>query len=200
MQAHAPGACGLGAVATADCVPGSRHAVGDTGASTGDAGVASGVGNLGGWLGNQDRWQVWHAATGLFARAGRPCWSRNVASSPGDSAARDIGNGHSEWCGSWLPPARSRPSQKTAFTGRIRTTTKVDAEGDTRYRDARSGEEKLRGQFSERCPWFTFPPMILADFLTDDNIQTDESWDVHPTVGKLLYRSIVDETYVPSQD
>ena|SRR5688500_16666155 len=31
---------------------------------------------------------------------------------------------HIEWCGPCLPPARSRPSQNPAFTGRIRTTTK----------------------------------------------------------------------------
>jgi hypothetical protein len=37
------------------------------------------------------------------------------------------------------------------------------------FRNERSGEEKLRGQFSERCPWFTFLPAVLADFLTGDN-------------------------------
>jgi hypothetical protein len=37
------------------------------------------------------------------------------------------------------------------------------------FRNARSGEEKRRGQFSERCPWFTFSPAVLADFLTGDN-------------------------------
>ena len=30
-------------------------------------------------------------------------------------------------------------------------------------------EEKLCGQFSERCPWFTFSPVILADFPAGDN-------------------------------
>src|SRR5215831_15037557 len=133
LQADGGGVCGPGAVAKAGSVRGNPPAVGDTGASIGDAVVATGVGNLFGWRGNQGRWRVWPAATGLFSRAGRPGWSRNVASSPGDSAARDIGNGHSEWCGSWLPPARSRPSQKMAFPGRIRTTTKEDAEGDRRY-------------------------------------------------------------------
>ena len=96
LQADGAAVCGPGAVATVGCVRGKPHAVGDTGASTGDAVVATGVGNRGGWRGHQGRWRVWHAATGLFSRAGRPCWSRNVASSPGDSAARDIGNGHSE--------------------------------------------------------------------------------------------------------
>jgi len=38
------------------------------------------------------------------------------------------------------------------------------------FRNARSGEEPLRGQFPERCPWFTFSPVVLADFLTGDNI------------------------------
>ena len=131
LQADGDGVCGPGAVATAGCVRGNPHAVGDTGASTGDAGVASAVGSRVGWPGNRDPWPVWHAATGLFWPAGRPCWSRNVASSPGDSAARDTGNGHSEWGGSWLPPARSRPSPNPAFTGRIRTTSKGDAEGNT---------------------------------------------------------------------
>jgi hypothetical protein len=36
-------------------------------------------------------------------------------------------------------------------------------------RNEESGEEQLRGQFSERCPWFTFSPVILADFLAGDN-------------------------------
>jgi hypothetical protein len=58
-----------------------------------------------------------------------------------------------------------------ALTGRIRTTTKADAEGNTWYSNERSGEEKRGGQFWERCPWVTFSPVILADFLTDDNNQ-----------------------------
>jgi hypothetical protein len=31
------------------------------------------------------------------------------------------------------------------------------------------GKKKRRGQFPERCPWFTFSPAVLADFLTGDN-------------------------------
>jgi hypothetical protein len=49
---------------------------------------------------------------------------------------------------------------------------KEDAEGNTRYRHEGSGEEQLRGQFAERCPWFTFAPVILADFLAGDNRET----------------------------
>jgi hypothetical protein len=49
--------------------------------------------------------------------------------------------------------------------GRIRTTTKADAEGKAGNRDEISGEEKPRGRFSERCPWFTFSPVILAHIL-----------------------------------
>ena len=115
LQADGDGVCGPGAAVKAGCVHGNPHAVGDTGASTGDAAIASAVGRLVGWPGNQDPWPVWHVATGLFWPAGRPCWNRNVASSPGDAATRDTGNGHSEWGGSWLPPARSRLSHKNGF-------------------------------------------------------------------------------------
>src|SRR5438132_9192423 len=80
LQADGYGVYGPGAVATAGCVHGKRLAVGDTGASTGGADVASALGSLFGWPGNQDPWPVWHVATGLFWPAGRPCWSRNVAS------------------------------------------------------------------------------------------------------------------------
>jgi hypothetical protein len=53
--------------------------------------------------------------------------------------------------------------------GRIRTTTKADAEGKAGNRDETRGEEKPRGRFSERCPWFTFSPVILAHILAGDN-------------------------------
>ena len=168
---HADGhdAYGPGAVATAGCVRGNPHVCGDTRASTGDAGVASDVGSLFGWPGNRDQWPFWRAATGLFWPAGRPCSHKTVGSWHGDSAQRDTGSGHSVSCGSWLPPARSRLSRNVALTGRIRTTTKADAEGNTRLAMREAGEEKLRGQFSERCPWFTFSPVILAYFLAGDN-------------------------------
>ena len=78
LQADGDGVCSLGAVATADCVRGNPHAVGDTGASNGDAAVASGVGSLVGWPDNRDPWRVCHAAIGLSWPVGRPCWSRNV--------------------------------------------------------------------------------------------------------------------------
>jgi hypothetical protein len=60
-------------------------------------------------------------------------------------------------------------SHKVALTGSIRTTTKEDAEGNTRLEMREAGEEIRRGQFSERCPWFTFSPVILANFLAGDN-------------------------------
>jgi hypothetical protein len=37
------------------------------------------------------------------------------------------------------------------------------------FSNERSGEEKLRGQFAERCPWFTFSPVLLAHILAGDN-------------------------------
>ena len=73
LQADGHGVCGPGAVATAGCVRGNPHVVGDTGASNGDAGVASGVGSLVGWPGNRDQWPFFRAATALFWPAGRPC-------------------------------------------------------------------------------------------------------------------------------
>ena len=66
LQADGDGVYGPGAVATAGCVRGNLHAVGDTGASTGDADVASFVSSLFGWPGNRDRWPVCLAATALF--------------------------------------------------------------------------------------------------------------------------------------
>jgi hypothetical protein len=56
-----------------------------------------------------------------------------------------------------------------ALPGRIRTTTKADAEGNTGLEMREAREEKLHGQFSERCPWFTFSPVVLAYFLAGDN-------------------------------
>ena len=129
LQADGDGVGSPGAVATAGCVRGNPHGVGDTGASTGDVRVASDVGSLVGWPGNRDRWPFLRAATALFWPAGRPCSHRNVGFWHGDSAQRDTGSGHSASCGSWLPPVRSRLSPKVALTGRIRTTTKADAEG-----------------------------------------------------------------------
>jgi len=58
---------------------------------------------------------------------------------------------------------------KAASTGRIRITPKADAEEKAIDRHERSGEEKPGGRFSERCPWFTFSPVILAHILAGDN-------------------------------
>jgi hypothetical protein len=169
LQADGYGVCGPGAAATADGVRGNPPVVGDTRANTGEAAVASAVGSRVAWPGNRDRWPFCRVATALFWPAGRSGSRKTVGSWHGDSAQSDASNGHSASCGSWLPPARSRRSQNVALPGRIRTTTKADAEGNTRYKDGKSGKEKLRGQFSGWCPWFTFSPVILANFLTDDN-------------------------------
>src|SRR6267378_8674468 len=63
------------------------------------------------------------------------------------------------------------PLSKTRnqLTGRIRITPKADAEEKAIDRHERSGEEKPGGRFSERCPWFTFSPVILAHILAGDN-------------------------------
>ena len=65
-----------------------------------------------------------------------------------------------------------------------------------------AGEEKLHGQFSARCPWFTFSAVILADFLTGDNTRLAaeafklgvaeylvKPFDVEPTLA-LLRRTV----------
>ena len=45
--------------------------------------------------------------------------------------------------------------------------------------------EKRCGQFLERCPWFTFSPMILANFLTDDNKRYAQLFREAQAVGEL---------------
>ena len=108
LQARQDGVFGRDGVATGDCVRGNRGDVGDTDASSPDVGLARRVGNLVGSPGNRDRWPSFRAATGLFWPAGNRVWRRTVESCLGDWAPPDVGNGHIESWGSWLPPERSR--------------------------------------------------------------------------------------------
>jgi hypothetical protein len=125
--------------------------------------LVSAVLGVGGALGTLPR-GVSRALTGLVSAA-------TLRLHPGSRQHETWAMGPAHGAGQGGLRREAGPRQNTAFPGSISTTTPADAEGERRYGHARSGEEKLWGPFSGRCPWVTFSAVILANFLSGDNNQ-----------------------------
>src|SRR5438128_2385591 len=160
LQADGHGVCGPSAVATAGYVRGNPPVVGDTRASTGDVGVASGVGSLVGWPGNQDRWPFCALPLRFSGPLAGLVRTETLSLGTGirhkETPAMDTA--HLAVHGFLL---REAVFSQSGFDRKNKNHNQSRCGRKYTCGNERSGEEKLRGQFSERCPWFTFSPAVL---------------------------------------